>query len=46
MNRAEYEPDMIQDISNFLSKMILSGCGLEPPQRVIELKEVKKEVNA
>jgi TetR/AcrR family transcriptional regulator len=31
MNRAEYEPDMIRDISNFLSKMILSGCGLEPP---------------
>lgn len=31
MNRAEYEPDMIQDISNFLSKMILSGCGLVPP---------------
>ncbi|ACE85697.1 TetR/AcrR family transcriptional regulator [Cellvibrio japonicus] len=33
MNRAEYEPDMIEDISNFLSHMILTGCGLVPPVR-------------
>ncbi|MGD8176356.1 TetR/AcrR family transcriptional regulator [Marinimicrobium sp. ARAG 43.8] len=33
MNRAEYEPDMIEDISNFLSQIILRGCGLEPPER-------------
>lgn len=32
MNRAEYEPDMIEDISNFLSHMILTGCGLVPPK--------------
>lgn len=31
MNRAEYEPDMIKDISDFLSHMILKGCGLKPP---------------
>ncbi|WP_246841641.1 TetR/AcrR family transcriptional regulator [Cellvibrio sp. PSBB023] len=31
MNRAEYEPDMINDISDFLSQMILKGCGLKPP---------------
>lgn len=31
MNRAEYEPDMIKDISDFLSQMILKGCGLKPP---------------
>ncbi len=31
MNRAEYEPDMIRDISDFLSHLILRGCGLEPP---------------
>lgn len=33
MNRAEYEPDMVRDISNFLSDIILKGCGLEPPAR-------------
>lgn len=33
MNRAEYEPDMIEDISNFLSRVILHGCGLEPPTK-------------
>lgn len=33
MNRAEYEPDMIDDISGFLSQVILRGCGLEPPER-------------
>lgn len=33
MNRAEYEPDMIEDISDFLSQVILRGCGLEPPKR-------------
>ncbi|UZJ44033.1 MULTISPECIES: TetR/AcrR family transcriptional regulator [unclassified Marinimicrobium] len=33
MNRAEYEPDMIRDISDFLSQLILRGCGLEPPAR-------------
>ena len=31
MNRAEYEPDMIKDIADFLSGMILKGCGLKPP---------------
>ena len=31
MNRAEYEADMIKDISDFLSLMILKGCGLTPP---------------
>jgi TetR/AcrR family transcriptional regulator len=31
MNRAEYEADMIKDISDFLSQMILKGCGLTPP---------------
>lgn len=33
MNRAEYEPDMIEDIADFLSKMILAGCGLKPPAK-------------
>ena len=33
MNRAEYEPDMVEDIANFLSQVILRGCGLEPPKR-------------
>ena len=32
MNRAEYEPDMIEGIADFLSQIILRGCGLEPPQ--------------
>ena len=31
LNRAEYETDMIEDISNFLSQIILKGCGLTPP---------------
>src|SRR5690554_562172 len=31
MNRAEYEADMVSDISDFLSKVILTGCGLTPP---------------
>lgn len=33
LNRAEYEPDMIHGIADFLSQMILRGCGLEPPAR-------------
>jgi TetR/AcrR family transcriptional regulator len=33
MNRAEYEREMIDDISNFLSEIILTGCGLEKPRR-------------
>jgi len=33
MNRAEYETDMIQGIADFLSRVILTGCGLEPPSR-------------
>ena len=33
MNRAEYEPEMIGGIADFLSQMILSGCGLTPPSR-------------
>lgn len=31
MNRAEYEDEMIGQISDFLSQMILAGCGLVPP---------------
>lgn len=31
MNRAEYEREMIDNISNFLSDMILTGCGLKLP---------------
>ncbi|MFV8816307.1 TetR/AcrR family transcriptional regulator [Haliea sp. E17] len=31
MNHAEYEPEMIQHISDFISGMILRGCGLEVP---------------
>ena len=33
MNRAEYEQEMIDNISDFLSQMILSGCGLTPPAK-------------
>ncbi|XOZ34563.1 TetR/AcrR family transcriptional regulator [Halomonadaceae bacterium KBTZ08] len=32
MNRAEYEPEMVEGIADFLSRIILRGCGLEPPQ--------------
>ncbi len=32
MNRAEYEPEMVEGIADFLSQVILRGCGLEPPQ--------------
>jgi len=31
MNRAEYEPEMVEDIANFLSRVILKGCGLKAP---------------
>lgn len=31
MNRAEYEPDMIKGIADFLSGIILKGCGLVMP---------------
>ncbi len=34
MNRAEYEPEMIEQISDFLSGTILRGVGLEPPVKV------------
>lgn len=33
MNHAEYEREMIDHIGDFLSQMILSGCGLEPPKK-------------
>ncbi|MCM2678139.1 TetR/AcrR family transcriptional regulator [Echinimonas agarilytica] len=33
MNRAEFELDMIEGISNFLSSVILKGCGLTPPTK-------------
>jgi len=33
MNRAEYEPEMIEQIADFLSNIILSGVGLKPPKR-------------
>ena len=29
LNKAEYEPEMIDDIANFLSQIILKGCGLK-----------------
>lgn len=32
MNRAEYEPEMIQEIADFLSSIILKGLGLKPPK--------------
>jgi TetR/AcrR family transcriptional regulator len=31
LNRAEYEPEMIDDIADFLSQVILKGCGLKSP---------------
>ncbi len=31
MNRAEYEQDMVDEIADFLSQVILTGCGLTPP---------------
>ena len=34
MNRAEYEPEMIEGIADFLSQIILRGCGLEPPRHI------------
>lgn len=33
MNRAEYEPDMVEQIADFLSSVILKGCGLTPPSK-------------
>lgn len=33
MNHAEYERDIIDQIGDFLSGVILRGCGLEPPPR-------------
>ena len=33
LNRGEYERDMIDNIGDFLSKVILSGVGLTPPER-------------
>jgi len=34
MNRPHYEPDMLRDIADFLSGMILRGCGLQPPPAI------------
>ncbi len=31
MNRPGYEPEMIDSIADFLSRVILRGCGLQPP---------------
>jgi len=31
MNHAEYERELIDQIADFLSRMILRGCGLSPP---------------
>ncbi|WP_317931470.1 TetR/AcrR family transcriptional regulator [Halioxenophilus sp. WMMB6] len=31
MNRAEYEPEDIENITRFLAQVILKGCGLKPP---------------
>jgi TetR/AcrR family transcriptional regulator len=31
MNRAEYETEMIDGIADFLSRVILKGCGLQTP---------------
>jgi len=33
MNHRDYEDDMIEDIADFLSDLILRGCGLKPPRR-------------
>ncbi len=33
MNRAEYEREMIDHIADFLSEMILTGCGLKVPAK-------------
>ena len=33
MNRAEYEREMIDQIADFLSEMILTGCGLKVPAK-------------
>ena len=33
MNRAEYEREMIDQIANFLSSVILTGVGLVPPKK-------------
>lgn len=33
MNRAEYEREMVDEIANFLSQLILNGVGLTPPTR-------------
>lgn len=33
MNCAEYEQEMIDNISNFLCQVILTGCGLTPPHK-------------
>lgn len=33
MNRAEYEQSMVDEIADFLSQVILTGCGLTPPQK-------------
>ncbi|MCM2680209.1 TetR/AcrR family transcriptional regulator [Echinimonas agarilytica] len=34
MNCGEYEQEMIDEIADFLSGVILRGCGLEPPRQV------------
>ncbi|MFT7091647.1 MAG: TetR/AcrR family transcriptional regulator [Candidatus Azotimanducaceae bacterium] len=32
MSKPKFDEDMLADVSNFLSRMILSGCGLTPPK--------------
>jgi len=32
MSKPKFDEDMLQDVSNFLSRMILAGCGLTPPK--------------
>jgi len=32
MNKPRYEPKMQAEVSNFLSNLILTGCGLTPPE--------------
>ena len=33
MSEPKFDEDMLQDVSNFLARMILSGCGLTPPNK-------------
>ncbi len=38
MNHAEYEREMVDNIANFLSNVILTGVGLVPPKAVVSKK--------